>query len=87
MRGEKLELAKRRFVPDALLQTLTTVLVFGSLGFVAYGAVHGQSTVGDLVMYYLAFQRAQTYLRMLLDNLVFLYEDSLFLTICTRSSI
>ncbi|MBC7945340.1 MAG: ABC transporter ATP-binding protein, partial [Burkholderiales bacterium] len=80
LRGEKLELAKRRFVPDALLQTLTTVLVFGSLAFVAYGAVHGQSTVGDLVMYYLAFQRAQTYLRMLLDNLAFLYEDSLFLT-------
>lgn len=80
LRGEKLDLAKRRFAPDALLQTLTTVLVFGSLAFVAYGAVRGQGTIGDLVLYYLAFQRAQMYLRMLLDNLALLYEDSLFLT-------
>ncbi|MBA2352669.1 MAG: ABC transporter ATP-binding protein [Burkholderiales bacterium] len=80
LRKEKLELATRRLLPNVGLQVLTTVLVFGSLAFIAYGAVQGTTTVGDLVMYYLAFQRGQMYLALLLGHLAYLYEDSLFLT-------
>ncbi|MGH8770751.1 MAG: ABC transporter ATP-binding protein [Burkholderiales bacterium] len=80
LRHERLKLAIRRFVPDTALQALTTVLVFGSLAYIAYGALEGATTMGDLVMYYLAFQRGQNYLRMLLDSGAYLYEDSLFLS-------
>jgi ATP-binding cassette subfamily B protein len=37
-------------------------------------------TLGDLVMYYQAFQRGQGYLKEILSGLANLYEDSLFLT-------
>ncbi len=42
-------------------------------------AVHGRITLGDLVMYFQAFQRGQEYLRQLLRGSAGLYEDSLFL--------
>lgn len=80
LRHEKVSLATRRLIPDVSLQSLSVVFVFGSLLFIAYGAVQGTTTAGDLVMYYIAFQRGQTYLGMLLDDFYWLYEDNLFLT-------
>jgi ATP-binding cassette subfamily B protein len=41
--------------------------------------VQGAITIGDLVMYYQAFQRGQEFLRAMLDGLAGLYEDHLFL--------
>lgn len=80
LRRERLRLAIRRFLPETALQALTTLLVFGSLAYIAYGALEGTTTTGDLVLYYLALMRGQNYLRMLLDSGAFLYEDSLFLS-------
>lgn len=40
--------------------------------------VLGSVTLGDLVMYYMAFQRAQGFLRTMLRGLAGLYENTLF---------
>lgn len=80
LRREKLQLTTKRSITDVIVQSIATLLVFGALAFIAYRAVQGAVSLGDLVMYYIAFQRGQTYLRQALVAIGFLYEDSLFLT-------
>ncbi len=79
LRGERLALTRRRTAHEALAQGLATAAVFAALGFVSLQALRGAITLGDLVMYYQAFQRGQGYLRELLNGLAGLYEDGLFL--------
>jgi ATP-binding cassette, subfamily B, bacterial len=55
-------------------------VVFGSLAFVAWRATQGVLTIGDLVMYFGAIQRAESSLRGLFNSLGALYEDNLFLS-------
>lgn len=60
---KQLRVAKlRRSAPlslaDLTTQAGATVAIFGALSFVAYQTVQGIITIGDMVMYYGAFQRA-----------------------------
>ncbi|MBI4767437.1 MAG: ABC transporter ATP-binding protein [Deltaproteobacteria bacterium] len=80
LRREKLGIAFRRSVGELAAQTFTTLAIYGSYAFIAYRAVNGGITLGDMVMYYQAFQRGQGFLQELLSGLAGLYEDSLFLS-------
>ncbi|MCP4665707.1 MAG: ABC transporter ATP-binding protein [Deltaproteobacteria bacterium] len=80
LRHEKLNLTRRRSKADLVAQGSASLLVFGSLGFIAYRTVHGAITLGDLVMYYQAFQRGLGNLKGLLGSLAGLYESNLFLS-------
>ncbi len=79
LRGEQLALSRRRSLGELGAQAGATVAVFGSLAFIAFRAVHGSITLGDMVMYFQAFQRGLGYLRELLGGMAGLYEDNLFL--------
>jgi ATP-binding cassette subfamily B protein len=79
LRREKLNLSKRRSLGELVAQTGATLAVFGSLAFIAYRAVLGTITLGDMVMYFQAFQKGLGYLRDLFGAMVSLYEDNLFL--------
>jgi len=80
LRRERLEIATRRSIAELVTQVGATLAVFGSYAFIAYRTVQGTITLGDLVMYYQAFQRGQDYLREVLGGLAGLYEDNLFLS-------
>jgi ATP-binding cassette subfamily B protein len=80
LRGERLALSRRRVVIETVAQGLGVVGVFLSFMLMAYRTVSGAASIGDLVMYYQAFQRAQGMLRDLLSSVASLYEDSLFLS-------
>ena len=80
LRRERLEIATRRSVAELVAQVSATLAVFGSYAFIAYRTVHGSITLGDLVMYFQAFQRGQGFLREMLSGLSGLYEDNLFLS-------
>jgi len=80
IRTERLALTRSRETADVLAQLLAGTVVFGSLAFVAWHATQGTFTIGDLVMYFGAIQRAQTTLRGLFGSLGALYEDNLFLS-------
>ena len=80
LRGEKIELTRKRSVADFMAQTGATIAVFGSFGFIAYRTVMGGITLGDMVMYFQAFQRGMGYLRDMLGGMAGLYEDNLFLS-------
>lgn len=80
LRHERLQLSTRRILIDLLTQFAGTLAIFGALIYIVFQAVQGAITLGDLVMYYQAFQRGQNYLRDILGGMANLYEDSLFLS-------
>jgi ATP-binding cassette subfamily B protein len=80
LRRERLEIATRRAATDLATQIVAILPVFGSYAFVSYQALHGDITLGGLVMYYGALQRGQGYLQSLLRGFAGVYEDNLFLS-------
>jgi len=79
LRKGRLAITRRRSVADFGAQALTVAAIYGSYGYVAYQAMWGKITLGDMVMYYQAFQRVQGSLQGILSSLAGLYEDNLFL--------
>jgi ATP-binding cassette subfamily B protein len=80
LRGEKLDLIKSRSIADVLAQTCSILAMFGAFGFIIFRAVNGMISLGDLVMYYQAFQRGLDFFRNLLTGLAGLYDDNLFIS-------
>jgi ATP-binding cassette, subfamily B, bacterial len=80
LRQERLGISIRRAFVELGVQMIGTVAVFGAYAFIAYRTVQGSITLGDLVMYFQAFQRGQGFLTDLSTALSDLYEDNLFLT-------
>jgi len=80
LRTAKLALARRRMLSDLLVQGLASLAIFAALGFTAYQALRGEINIGDMVMYYQAFQTGLTNIQAVLRGLAGLYEHSLFLT-------
>jgi ATP-binding cassette subfamily B protein len=80
LRGERLGLTTRRLAADLASQSISVVAVFGSFAYIAYQTLQGHITLGDLVMYFGAFQQGQNFLNTFLTGMAGLYEDSLFLT-------
>ncbi|EKD29189.1 MAG: hypothetical protein ACD_79C00023G0001, partial [uncultured bacterium] len=54
--------------------------MYGSYAYVSFQAIDGKVTLGDMVMYYQAFQRVQAFFQGILSSLAGLYEDNLFLS-------
>ncbi|HXV65461.1 MAG TPA: ABC transporter ATP-binding protein [Vicinamibacteria bacterium] len=77
---ERLQFQAKRALAELLGQGISTLAVFGAFAFVALEAARGVMTIGDVVMYYQAFQRGQGYLKGALMSLAGLYEHSLFLS-------
>ena len=80
LREERLGIAYRRSVADLLAQCCMVLALFGSFAYIANRAFQGSITLGDLVMYFGAFQQGQGFMQSLLLSLSSLYEDNLFLT-------
>jgi ATP-binding cassette subfamily B protein len=80
LRREKLDIMTSRSLADLAAQSIAALTVFGAYAFIAYRTVHGIITLGDMVMYYGAFQRGLDSLQQLFSSLAGLYEDNLFLS-------
>ncbi len=80
LRAEQLGIARRRTIAELVAQGSATLAIFGSLFFIAYRTVQGTISLGDLVMYFQAFQRGQIFLRQMLRSLADLYGNNLFLS-------
>ncbi|MCK5034602.1 MAG: ABC transporter ATP-binding protein [Candidatus Sabulitectum sp.] len=80
LRKEVLGIAKRRAASDFGTQAIATILIYGSLAFIAKQAYAGLITIGGMVMYFQAFQRGLGFLKGLLGSIAGLYEGNLFLS-------
>ncbi|MBK6454751.1 MAG: ABC transporter ATP-binding protein [Gemmatimonadetes bacterium] len=79
LRRDRLRMVTRRSLYDLAANVLAVCAVFASMYVIARQALDGKVTIGDMVMYFGAFQRAQDVFRDLLAGLAGLYEDNLFL--------
>jgi ATP-binding cassette subfamily B protein len=80
LRKERLRITARRSVAELAAQTCATAAIYGSLAFIAYRTMQGTNTLGDMIMYFMAFQRGQGFLQGMLGGLAGIYEDNLFLS-------
>ena len=80
LRKSQLDLTNRRLLAEFMVQAISTVTVYATVGLAAYQALRGQITVGDLMMIYLGFQNGLGSLQAILYGLAELYENNLFLT-------
>lgn len=80
LRRERIALERRWALAGLASQIVGVAGVFGVYSFVAFQTFQGLLTVGDLVMYFQAVQRASGFLEGLGWSLSSLYESNLFLT-------
>lgn len=79
LRDTKLRLMRNQALATATAGIFGLTVVAGSLGWMLWRAFHGLATLGDLALFYQAFNRGQAIMRALLNSLGTLYSDSLFL--------
>jgi len=80
VRTDKLGLIARRSAWETLAQVAAAIAVFASFAWIARETLAGTVTLGGMIMYFGAFQRAQDFFRDLLGGIAGLYEDNLFLS-------
>jgi ATP-binding cassette, subfamily B, bacterial len=80
LRKGRLAITHRRTIADFAAQTFATAVIYSLYAYLAYQAIGGKATLGDLAMYYQAIQRVQGSLQGILSSLERLYEDNLFLS-------
>ncbi len=80
IRQAKVKMEMKNYFFSVLAQIISTVMIYVLYGLVAYRTIQGSNTLGDLVMYFQAFQRGQGYLQDVLGGIARLYENNLFLT-------
>jgi ATP-binding cassette, subfamily B, bacterial len=80
LRAAALALAAKRHQKEFFIGLGAALAGYGTIAFVAYRAVAGSISIGDLVMYFGAFQIAMNSLRVTLSGLGNVYENNLFLS-------
>jgi ATP-binding cassette, subfamily B, bacterial len=79
LRGERLRLAKNQSLAELGAGAAGLVITGGSLLWMASKVMAGALTLGDLALFYQAFNKGQGLMRSLLQNVGHIYSNSLFL--------
>lgn len=80
IRDLRVRLEVRHSALNIAAQIISVAVIYGLFALIAYRTLQGSQTLGDLVMYFQAFQRGEGFLRGFLTGLARLYENNLFLT-------
>jgi ATP-binding cassette subfamily B protein len=80
LRGERLALNTRRYLAELGSETLSLAATYGLYAFMSFETVSGAITLGSLVMYLQAVQRAQGLVGLMMASLSDVYENNLFLS-------
>ncbi|HIG45084.1 MAG TPA: ABC transporter ATP-binding protein [candidate division Zixibacteria bacterium] len=79
LRIEKLQIMRNQAFAEWWAAGLGVLAMGGAMGWMVWRAVQGQVSIGDLAMFYQAFQQGQRMMRTLLENVGQIYQNSLFL--------
>jgi ATP-binding cassette subfamily B protein len=80
LRKERLAIVGKRSAAEIAAESTTISAVCGLYLLIAYRTIHGLLTLGDLVMYYQAIQRAQAFLSQTFHHLAEFYQSNIFLS-------
>ncbi len=79
LRQDKFRLVARYGIGEMLAGIVTVAAYLAAYIFIVYRTVSGAITLGDMVMYYQAFQLAQENFKSMMRSTALLFEDSLFI--------
>lgn len=79
LRDGKLKLEKRRTIAQFQAAFAALLVTTGVLGWMVVRALRGAATLGDIALFYQAFNQGQGLMRSLLNSVGQLYADTLFL--------
>lgn len=80
IRRAQLALSRSKAMWDTLAQCCITIAVFGSFMVIAGMTIRGETSLGDMVVFFSGFQMCIGYIQSFFNSLNALYEDNLFLT-------
>jgi ATP-binding cassette subfamily B protein len=76
----EISIAAKRSIAGLGAQIISTAMILAAYAFIVTQTLQGVLKIGDLFLYYQAFERGQSSLKGILSSLSGLYEDNLFLT-------
>jgi ATP-binding cassette subfamily B protein len=79
LRGERLRMARQQALAELAAGALATLATVGTMAWMFWRALEGRATLGDLALFYQAFQQGQRLMHTLLQDVGHLYANSLFL--------
>lgn len=79
LRKEHLQIAKDQSLAELGAGVVSLLITGTALAWVVWQALQGRMTLGDLALFYQAFNQGQRLMRSLLENVGQLYANSLFL--------
>jgi ATP-binding cassette subfamily B protein len=79
LRKERLQLATQQSLAELGAGIIALLVTGAALAWVVWQAFQGRVTLGDLTLFYQAFNQGQRLMRSLLENVSQLYANSLFL--------
>jgi len=79
LRVERLNLLKKQSVSRLAAEVVALLISGGTIIWMVWRAFLGHATLGDIALFYQAFQRGQGLMRALLTNVGQIYTNSLFL--------
>ncbi|MBD2182647.1 ABC transporter ATP-binding protein [Planktothrix sp. FACHB-1355] len=79
LRSERVQLARNESLANLGASAIALVLTAVALAWMVWQAILGRVTLGDLALFYQAFDRGQNVMRSLLGNLGQIYSNMLFL--------
>jgi len=80
LRGERLQLAKNQSLAELGAATIALFITGAAMAWMVWRALQGLITLGDLALFYQAFNHGQRMMRSLLENVGEIYTNSLFLS-------
>lgn len=80
LRNEHLQLAKEQSLAELAASVIALLITGAALAWVLWQAFQGRVTLGDLALFYQAFNQGQSLMRSLLENVSQIYANSLFLS-------
>ena len=79
LRKEKRDLYLKQNATIGVAQSVEAIAIIAALGYIAVWAIRGLLSVGDIAMYYGAFQKGQSNINGVLRTFVSIHENKLFL--------
>ncbi len=79
LRGERLDLVKEQSLAKLGAAFVALLFTGGAMAWMVWRAVRGFATLGDIALFYQAFNQGQGLMRSLLNNMGQLYTNTLFL--------
>ncbi|MGY6629511.1 MAG: ABC transporter ATP-binding protein [Wenzhouxiangella sp.] len=79
IRAENFRISKRRTLVELAVATVATAVFFAALAYLAIQTAEGNNSVGDLVLFLLIFQRAQSMGQEIVGQISRFYEDHLYI--------